>query len=104
MAILIDKNKCIGCGKCRSICPGNLIRSDSSGKAVLQKPESCWSCASCLKECPVSAISLYLPPEMDGRGAGLSLLRTGKEIRWEIKRKEEELAVLVTRADEANRY
>lgn len=104
MGVLIDRQKCTGCGKCRGVCPGNLIRPDAEGRAYLKKSDRCWSCASCLKECPVSAISLILGPEMDGRGAELVIAREDRKIRWMIRRKEEVLAVLTTNADEANAY
>lgn len=104
MGVLIDREKCVCCGKCREVCPGNLIRPDAAGRPYVRKPGCCWSCASCIKECPVSAISLVLGPEMDGRGAGLIVSREVRKIRWAVVKNEEELAVFVTNADEANKY
>lgn len=104
MGVLIDSEKCIGCGKCRNICPGNIIKTDALGKAFLKKPGDCWSCTSCMKECPVSAIFLSLPVEMGGRGAKLSVEKTGQNIRWTVTRNNEELKDILTKSDEANKY
>ena len=69
MSIRIDRTKCVGCGKCADICPGNLIIRDGMGRAVLPCPEDCWGCASCLKECRHGAIAYYLGTDMRGNGA-----------------------------------
>ena len=49
----IDKEKCIGCGACASICSDGIEMID--GKAVIKNPK-----AKCIKEtvnmCPVGAI------------------------------------------------
>ena len=36
MSILIDREKCIGCGSCREVCPGTLIKLDDEGKAYIK--------------------------------------------------------------------
>lgn len=57
MSIVIDKSKCIGCKRCRNVCPGSLIKTDENGKAYIKYPKDCWGCTSCIKECPAYAIS-----------------------------------------------
>lgn len=104
MGIHIDRSKCISCGRCRDVCPGNLLRTDETGKAGIRKPGDCWSCASCVKECPVSAISLVLGPEMDGRGAMLSVSAEGKTLSWSVTRNGTTIDTLITNAEEANKY
>ncbi|HAM06602.1 MAG TPA: adenylylsulfate reductase, partial [Ruminococcaceae bacterium] len=52
MSIAIDKQKCIGCGRCRNVCPGSLIKLDSDNRAYIKYPKDCWGCTSCIKECP----------------------------------------------------
>ena len=104
MGIRIDITKCIGCGRCRDVCPGNLLRADETGKAYIRKPGNCWSCASCVKECPVSAVSLVLGPEMDGRGGKLSVVAEGKKLRWSVTRDGTTIETIITNAEEANNY
>jgi len=57
----IDKNICLGCGACESICPKVFEIDDETQKAEvkadadLEKNEDCISEA--IKSCPVEAIS-----------------------------------------------
>ena len=37
MSIVIDKSKCIGCKRCRNVCPGSLIKTDENGKAYIPR-------------------------------------------------------------------
>ena len=46
--------KCIGCGKCASICPSGAIEM-VGGRPVWTKSK-CLKCCGCLSRCPVSAI------------------------------------------------
>ena len=50
----VDKEKCIGCGACVSVCPDGF-EMDENGKSIIKSTE-----CSCLKEgkdvCPVDAI------------------------------------------------
>ncbi len=41
MSIVIDKSKCIGCKRCRNVCPGSLIKTDENGKAYIKYPKDC---------------------------------------------------------------
>lgn len=47
-------DKCIGCGKCASLCPVNKIHLDGNKHPVWEK--SCMHCMSCIGNCPVEAI------------------------------------------------
>lgn len=67
----IDQDKCIKCGKCKSVCPYNAIikqerpcaaacgmhaiHSDEHGRAEIDY-DKCVSCGMCLVSCPFSAI------------------------------------------------
>ena len=66
MSIRITQNNCVGCGRCIEACPGNLIKKDAQGKAVIKHISDCWGCTSCLKECKTGAISFYLGADMGG--------------------------------------
>ena len=104
MVILADEKKCIGCGRCIVICPGNILRRSENGKAYLADPQGCWSCASCMKECPVGAISLMCPPQLGGRGGHMSLEKEGTSTKWTIEKSDGEKVVIITDTKEANRY
>lgn len=51
---VIQKSRCIGCGKCAEICPGHTITIQNK-KAVLD-PAGCIRCFCCHEMCPVKAI------------------------------------------------
>ena len=51
MSIMIEKQKCKGCGLCTEVCPGSLIYQGDDKKAYIRYPKDCWGCASCIKEC-----------------------------------------------------
>lgn len=104
MSVVIDKEKCIGCGKCINICPGNVIRRDDSGKAYLDDPSDCWSCVSCMKECTVQAIYMILPPAVDANGGRMSVRQKGNITEWEIEKTDGEKLLLTTDTNEANKY
>ena len=73
MSIAIDKQKCIGCGRCRNVCPGSLIKLDSDNRAYIKYPKDCWGCTSCIKECPEYEICFFLGADIGGLG---SLVKT----------------------------
>ncbi|MFH0831516.1 MAG: ferredoxin [archaeon] len=55
--ILVDKNKCIGCGSCVAVCEGNFEMKD--GKAAAINSASDMPCNKEAAEiCPVSAITI----------------------------------------------
>lgn len=48
--IKLEKDKCIDCGKCDSVCPVELdVRKEVGGS-------ECLSCGDCVKSCPVAAL------------------------------------------------
>ena len=104
MAVFANRSKCIGCGKCIAICPGNIFRRDKDGKAYLKDPQDCWSCVSCMKECPAGAISITIPPQLGGRGGHMYLEREGTVTRWTVEKADGHKEVVLTDTKEANRY
>ena len=52
---VVDKDVCVGCEACVSVCPVEAI-SMMDGKAEVD-PETCVECGSCVPVCPVEAIS-----------------------------------------------
>ncbi|MFR3344891.1 MAG: ferredoxin family protein [Anaerobutyricum sp.] len=51
MSVRILQNKCVGCGRCLSVCPGNLLKKVRDGKVHIRNIRDCWGCTACLKEC-----------------------------------------------------
>ena len=63
MALVIDREKCIGCGACTAGCPFGALSLDSDGKAAVS--EACTACSTCVDLCPVGAITLETGPAKD---------------------------------------
>lgn len=54
--VMVDKDKCIGCGLCSKVCVAhNLVIHDKKANVVL---EDCVMCGQCSAVCPKKAISL----------------------------------------------
>lgn len=51
----VNRDKCLGCGACASMCPVNAI-SMKGGKAEIDK-KKCIKCGTCMQICPVNAIT-----------------------------------------------
>ena len=64
-AIVVDNEKCKGCGLCVAACPTKVIdlHSEVNGKgyhyASMKELEACIGCTSCAMVCPDSVISVY---------------------------------------------
>jgi MinD superfamily P-loop ATPase len=60
----IDANKCIGCGRCATMCRFEAIRLDGPANDVIEKtyavdPVACEGCKVCVEFCPVKAIGFH---------------------------------------------
>ncbi|MFP4461024.1 MAG: ferredoxin [Thermotogota bacterium] len=56
--VTLDKDTCIGCGVCESLCPG-VFKMVDDGKAEVITPETDESCAEdAASSCPVNAITV----------------------------------------------
>lgn len=53
---IIDRDKCIKCGKCWQFCPDSAIIIDKEGKAVINY-NYCKGCLICQEVCPPKCIS-----------------------------------------------
>lgn len=104
MSILIDKNTCIGCGRCHMVCPGSLIYLGDDKKAYIRYPKDCWGCTSCIKECPVYAIRFYLGADMGGMGSMVHTEEDGDILRWIIERPDGERSEIRINRQESNKY
>ncbi len=56
MAVRVDKDKCISCFGCISVCPVMALKE--SKRYPECDPEKCTSCGTCLRFCPVGALRI----------------------------------------------
>ena len=56
MAIKVDKEKCIGCGLCASLC-AEVFEMKDDGKAHVKKQKDIPCVKEAIESCPVDAIS-----------------------------------------------
>lgn len=103
MSIAIDKNKCIGCGKCSEVCPGSLIKLENK-KAFIKYPKDCWGCTSCIKECPVNAVQFYLGADIGGMGSLVHTEKNGDILSWIIRRSDGTENEIKVNTKESNKY
>lgn len=104
MSIKIDKNLCVGCTKCKNVCPGNLITMDEDNKAIIKYPKDCWGCASCIKECKALAIKYYLGADMGGKGSLLYVKEDKDIMSWIIERSHGEKKIIEVNKKNSNEY
>ena len=57
MPLVIDKEKCTGCGECVEVCPVDVLEIKKE-KCVLKNPDECIECRACEAACTNGAISL----------------------------------------------
>lgn len=89
--LVIDPNKCIGCGLCTRACPGMLLYVGEDSKSHCKdfsqlNWSGCWRCQHCLQICPQGAISVFnkapansLPMWPDDLGPLLEKLILGRK-------------------------
>lgn len=104
MSIAINKQKCVGCGRCQNVCPGSLIKIDESGKAYIKYPKDCWGCTSCIKECPVHAINFYLGADIGGMGSMVHTEKSGDILSWIIEKPHGDNIKIDINQRESNKY
>ncbi len=56
MAVVVDKDTCVGCEACIPVCPVEAI-SMKDDRAVIDQ-DLCTECEACIVECPVEAIKV----------------------------------------------
>ncbi|BCZ47744.1 hypothetical protein psyc5s11_38110 [Clostridium gelidum] len=54
LRIKVDKNKCISCNKCRSVCPMDVDMLDN--KRNRKNGTECIVCKECIRACPKNAL------------------------------------------------
>ncbi len=64
-AIVIDTEKCKGCGVCMANCPTDTIglakevNAKGYNYAFMANPDNCTGCTSCATVCPDAVITVY---------------------------------------------
>ena len=104
MSIAIDSMKCRACGKCLDVCPGSLIVRGEDKKAVIRYPKDCWGCCSCIKECKVDAIALYLGADMGGMGSLVHTEKEGDILRWIVDHPNGKTSEIRINTKQSNQY
>ena len=63
--VVMDKQKCKGCGLCVAVCPVKIIMLDKNinkngvNVAIVKKTAKCRGCAFCAIICPDCAIEVF---------------------------------------------
>jgi 2-oxoglutarate ferredoxin oxidoreductase subunit delta len=73
--IVIDEDRCKGCGLCTLVCPSDLVRISDRFNAKGYRPaelvdpdDACTGCANCATMCPDVAIVVYRTRTRQRRG------------------------------------
>lgn len=103
MSIEIRQNLCIGCGRCAEVCPGSLIVLKNN-TATMFKPERCWGCASCIKECSVEAVALFLGEDMGGLGGKMTARREKSLMHWTLAKIDGSTQTITVNNRDSNKY
>jgi NAD-dependent dihydropyrimidine dehydrogenase PreA subunit len=56
--IIIDMDKCTGCGNCYDVCAFDVYGEPEGGKANILEMDNCTGCRSCESQCPEQAITV----------------------------------------------
>ena len=57
MKLIIDNDKCIACGQCKSVCIRDNIEI---GDVAYETGSNCFECGHCMAICPSKAITLKI--------------------------------------------
>lgn len=101
--IEIDKTKCVGCGRCVDICPGNLLLLKNS-RADIRDVRDCWGCTACVKICPHNAICYRLAADLGGAGAKLFAQDSPTKLTWQIHKIDGSKIFLEVDKSQANKF
>ena len=101
--IVIDKNKCIGCGKCAEICPGNLLQIKNRCAEICDVRD-CWGCTACVKICPKNAICYQLSADLGGAGVKLFANDEKNALKWIVKFPNGTEKIIEIDKNQSNRY
>lgn len=104
MSVRILQNKCVGCGRCLTVCPGDLLKRGTDGKAIIRRSRDCWGCTACLKECRTGAILYFLGADMGGMGSTLAVEEKGDIRLWHVTNPKNETKTIEIHTKDSNKY
>lgn len=62
MIVNLNREKCVGCGRCYEVCPLDVYEwDDGSKRPIPTYDEECQMCFICQEECPEGAIYIKIP-------------------------------------------
>jgi adenylylsulfate reductase subunit B len=81
-----------------------LLTADAQGKTEIRKPQDCWGCTSCLKECHFKAIRYFLGADIGGSGSFLYTRQEGNLLHWIIVAANGTEHIITIDKNQANAY
>ena len=69
-----------------------------------KRPERCWGCTSCLKECPVQAIEMFLGEDIGGLGGRLTVCREQHLLHWKVRLPDGKETTITVDSRNSNKY
>jgi L-aspartate semialdehyde sulfurtransferase ferredoxin len=58
--IIIDRNSCVDCGACTSVCITGALSLDKKDKKLVFDRDECILCELCIDSCPLKAIKVKM--------------------------------------------
>jgi len=55
--LVVDRDVCIGCGMCATVCPHGVMVVENRKAAVVDL-DGCMECGACALNCPVNAVGV----------------------------------------------
>ena len=57
VTLVLDQEKCVGCGMCLLVCP-HAVFAMENGCARIRIRDACMECGACARNCPAEAINV----------------------------------------------